>query len=88
MYLTIELLLCMHVCMLSHFSHIQVFATLWTEACQTPLPMGSSQGYWWVAMLYSRESSRLKDRACISYVPVFAGGFYTTSATWKAHVYR
>ena len=78
----------MHVCMLSRFSHIQVFSTLWTEAQQTPLPMGSRQGYWWVALLCSRESSRLKDKTRISYVPVFAGGFYTTSATWKAHFYR
>ena len=71
----------MHVCMLSRFSHIQVFATLWTEARQTPLPMRSRQGYWWVALLCSQGSSRLKDRTRISYVPVFAGVFYTTSAT-------
>ena len=37
----------MHVCVLSHFSHIQVFATPWTVAHQTSLSMGfSSQEYW------------------------------------------
>ena len=30
------------VCMLSHFSHVQLFATLWTVACQAPLSMGFS----------------------------------------------
>ena len=35
------------VCLLSCFSHVQLFATLWTVAHQAPLSMGfSSQGYW------------------------------------------
>ena len=33
---------CMHISMLSHFSHIQLFATLWTVAYQAPLSMGFS----------------------------------------------
>ena len=38
-------LLC--VCMLSCFSHVQLFATLWTIASQDPLSMGfSRQEYW------------------------------------------
>ncbi|CAI9156261.1 unnamed protein product [Rangifer tarandus platyrhynchus] len=33
--------------MLNCFSHVPVFATLWTEACQAPLSMGfSRQEYW------------------------------------------
>ena len=33
--------------MLSHFSGVLLFATLWTVACQDPLPMGfSRQEYW------------------------------------------
>ena len=33
--------------MLSHFSHVWFFATLWTIACQAPLSMGfSRQEYW------------------------------------------
>ena len=33
--------------MLSHFSHVRFFATLWTTACQAPLSMGfSRQEYW------------------------------------------
>ena len=33
--------------LLSHFSRVQLFATLWTVACQAPLSMGfSRQEYW------------------------------------------
>ena len=36
---------CLHV--LSHFSHVQLFMTLWTLALQAPLSMGfSGQEYW------------------------------------------
>ena len=35
------------MCVLSHFSHVQLFATPWTVACQAPLSMGfSGQEYW------------------------------------------
>ena len=38
---------CMCVCMLSHFSRVQLFATLWTIDHQAPRPMGfSRQEYW------------------------------------------
>ena len=34
-------------CMLSHFSRVRLFVTLWTVACRAPLSMGfSRQGYW------------------------------------------
>ena len=32
--------------MLSHFSHVQLFAILWIIACQAPLSMGFSRQYW------------------------------------------
>ena len=36
-----------HACMLSRFSHVQLFATPWTAAHQAPLSMGfSRQEYW------------------------------------------
>ena len=31
------------LCVLSHFSHVWLCATLWTAACQAPLPMGFSR---------------------------------------------
>ena len=34
-------------CMLSHFSHVQLFVMLWTVTHQTPLSMGfAGQIYW------------------------------------------
>ena len=37
----------LRVCMLSHFSCVWLFVTLWTVACQAPLSMGfSMQEYW------------------------------------------
>ena len=37
----------MHACMLSHFSHVQPVATLWTAAHQAPPSTGfSRQDYW------------------------------------------
>ena len=37
----------MHCAVLSRFSHVQLFVTLWTVAHQLPLSMGfSRQGYW------------------------------------------
>ena len=30
--------------MLSHFSHVQLFLTLWTVTCQTPLSLGFFPG--------------------------------------------
>ena len=33
----------LHACMLSRFSHVQLFATLWTIAHQAPMSMGFSR---------------------------------------------
>ena len=33
-----------HVCVLIRFSHVQLFATLWTVECQASLSMGDSPG--------------------------------------------
>ena len=61
--------LCM--CVLSHFSHVQLFATLWTVDCSPP---GSSvhgilqaRILEWVAMPTSGASSQLKDLTHISH---------------------
>ena len=38
----------------------------------------------WVAISFSRRSSRSKDWSRISCISCLAGGFFTTSATWEA----
>ena len=45
----------LHVCMLSHFNWVQLFATLWTVACQVPL--SQTRILEWVAMPSSKGSS-------------------------------
>ena len=39
-----------HVCVLSRFSCVQLFATLWTVARQAALPMGFSRQDYWSAL--------------------------------------
>ena len=55
-----------HACMLNHFSHVQLFATLWTIAHQAPLSMGILQAsiLEWVAISFSRGSSQPRDQTC------------------------
>ena len=56
-----------HAGMLSRFSHIGLFATLWTLALEAPLSMGILQAriLEWVALPFSRGFSQPKDQTCI-----------------------
>ena len=38
--------------MLSQFSRVQLFVTLWTIACQAPLSMGLSRQEYWSGLSY------------------------------------
>ena len=68
------------VCVLSRFSRVQLFATLWTIAHQAPLSRGILQArMWaWVAISLSRGSSPLRDQTPVS---CFAGRFFINWAT-------
>ena len=71
--------------MLSHFSHVQLFATLWTVAHQAPLSMVfSRQGYW--SGLPCPPPGDLPNpeiRPTSLMSPALAGGFFTTCSTWR-----
>ena len=72
--------------MLSHFSHVQLFATLWTIAYQAPLSMGFSRQKYWSSFPFPTPGDLL-DPGIEPVSPVsrtLAGGFFTTSATWEA----
>ena len=70
-------------CVLSHFSHVQLFATSWTVAHQAPLSMGFSRRVpEWVAMPASSGSFQPRDQTL---VPCIAGIFFTIWATKEAH---
>ena len=40
------------MCVLSHFSHVQLCATLWIAACQAILSMGFSRQEYWGGLPY------------------------------------
>ena len=60
-------------CLLSCFSHVQLFVTLWSVACQAPLSMGFSRQEHWSGLPCPPpgESSQPRDRIHISYVSCF-----------------
>ena len=76
----------MCTCVLSCFSCVRLFATLWTVGCRTPLSMG----------LFSQEyrsglpcpppgnHSQPRDRTCVSCGSCSGSGLFTTNATWEA----
>ena len=75
------------VCELSRFSHVQLFATLWTVACQAPLSMGFSRQEYWSGLPCPPPGKLpepgIEPTSLSS--PALAHGFFTTGATWEAH---
>ena len=71
--------------MLSCFSGVQLFATLWTIACQAPLSMGFSREEYQSRLpcppLEDLPNPRIKPESLM--FPALAGKFFTTSATWE-----
>ena len=72
--------------MLSHFTHVQLFATLWIVALQVPPSMGYSRHEYWSGLPCPPlgdlpdpgiEPASLKSSA-------LAGRFFTARATWEA----
>ena len=77
---------CLSVYVLSHFSHVQLFVTLWTVSRQAPLTMGLSRQEYWNGLLCP-PPGELPDtgiKPTRLTFPALAGGFFTTSATWDA----
>ena len=75
------------VCVLSCFSHVWLFATLWTAANQAPLSMGFSRQEYWRGFPFPPPGDLpdpgIKPMSFKS--PALGGGFFTTSTTWEAH---
>ena len=73
-------------CMLSCFSHVQVFATLWIVVHQAPLSVVFSQQEYWSGLPRPPPGDLLnpgiEPKSLMS--PVLAAGFFTTSTTWEA----
>ena len=77
-----------HMCafVLSHFSRVRLFATLWTVACQTPLSMGFSRQEYWSGLPYLPLGDLSNSGIQVTFLmsPVLAGVFSPTSTTWEA----
>ena len=72
--------------MLSRFSHVQLFATLWAVARQAPLSTGFSRQEYGSGLLCSAPEDLpdpgIKPISLMS--PAFAGRFFATSPLWEA----
>ena len=75
---------------LSHFSHVQLCATLWTVAPQASLSMGFSRQECWSGLPFPSPGDLpdpgIEPTSLLSYT--LAGRFFTTSTSWEAPHYR
>ena len=73
-------------CVLSHFSHVWLFATLRTVACQVSQSIRFSRQEYWSGLPCPHPGDPpdpgIEPTSLMS--PALAGGFFTSSATWKA----
>ena len=73
------------MCMLSHFSHDQLFANLWTAAHQGLLSMGFSRQEYWSGLPHpppgDLPNPGIEPASLAS--PALAGRFFTTNASWE-----
>ena len=72
--------------MLRHFSHVLLFATLWTVSCQAPLSMGFSRQEYWRGLPCPPPGDlpdiRIEPASFKSLA--LAGRFFTISTIWEA----
>ena len=66
--------------MLNRFSHVRLFATLWTVACQAPPSMDTKVGCH--ALLPGIFPTQGSNPPLTS--PALAGRFFTSSTIWEA----
>ena len=68
-----------------HFSHVQLFATLWTVACQAPLSTEFFRQEYWNELPFPPPGDLLDPGIeLVSFVsPALAGGFFITEPPGK-----
>ena len=78
------------VCILSRFSRVRLFATLWTVTCQASLSLGFSRQEHWNGLTFlspgDLPNSGIEPESLIS--PALAGEFFTNNTSWEAQSYR
>ena len=72
--------------MLSRFSPVWLFETLWTVACQAPLSIKFSRQEYWSGLLcpYPGDLPDPGIKPVSPAFPALAGRFFTTNSTWEA----
>jgi len=73
------------VCVLSCFSHVQLFATLWTVAYQGLLSTGFSRQEYWTELQSSPSRDLHNPRIKPTSLTSPGGRFFNTRATREAH---
>ena len=75
------------ICVLSHFSHVQLFVMLWTVTHQAPLPMGflRKEILEWVAMLSSGDFPNPGIEPASPESPALAGRYFTPEPSGKPY---
>ena len=68
-----------NMCVLSCFSCVQLYVTLWTTAHQAPLSKEFSRQEYWSGLLCPPPGHEIKPTSLTS--PALAGRFFTTSST-------
>ena len=78
--------ICYFCAVLSHFSHVELFATPWTVACKAPLFMKFSRQEYWNGLPFPPPGDLpdpgIEPASLMSFA--LADGFFTTSTTWEA----
>ena len=72
--------------MLSRFSHVPLFVTLWTVARHAPLSMGFSRQEYWSGLPCPPPGHLPNpgtEPTSLTF-PALAGGFFITSTAWEA----
>ena len=77
--------MCIHVCVLSHFSHVRLLVTLGTVAYQAPLTMGFSRQKYYSGLPCPPPGNlpdpEIEHPSHMS--PALAGGFFITRLPGK-----
>jgi len=76
---------CVHACVLSHYSRVWLFGTLWTGVHQAPLSLGFSMQEYWSGLPCPPPGDLLDsgiEPASLT-SPALTSVFFTTSTTWK-----
>ena len=76
------------MCVLNRFSCVQLFATLWTVACQDPLSMEFSRQEYWNGLPFpppgDLSDPGIKPVSLVS--PPLLGGIFTSESLGKGYL--